>query len=309
MIGAKTIPFPETWTSLVSGQACHSDNCDIIRYARLPRTLAGIVAGCALGLSGALMQSLTRNPLADPGLLGINGGASFFTVLGLTITGMHTFWWNFSCAFFGALGAALLVAFTGTSRGGRLHPIRLTLAGVSLAAILEGLTSGLSLLNPDIYDHLRFWQVGTLDIRQFEILFFVMPIVALAALFVLLMSTALNNLSMGEELAQTLGTRVGLVQLGGLLFIALLAAAATALTGPIAFVGLMAPHIARGIFGSDHRRFLVGTLLITPILLLIADIIGRVISPGEIRVSIITAVIGAPVLIALVRRQSAGGLS
>lgn len=303
------IPLQESWASLSPWQSCHSENCDIVRYSRLPRTFAGLIAGCALGLSGALMQSLTRNPLADPGLLGINGGASFATVLGLSLWGMHSFWWSFSLAFLGALVASLLVAFTGTGRGGRLNPIRLTLAGVSLAAILEGLTSGLSLLNPDIYDHLRFWQTGSLDIRQYDVLNVISPVVLIAALAVLMMSKSLNNLSMGEDLARTLGTRVGLVQCCGLLLIALLAAAATALTGPIAFVGLIAPHVARGLFGSDHRRFLLGTLLATPALLLLADIVGRLIAPGEIRVSIITAVLGAPMLIWLVRRQRTGGLS
>ncbi|WP_338110766.1 iron chelate uptake ABC transporter family permease subunit [Rosenbergiella australiborealis] len=307
--GAKTISVSESWSSLSLWQVCHSENCDIIRFSRLPRTLAGLVAGCALGLAGALMQSLTRNPLADPGLLGVNSGASFTTVLGLSVWGSLSFWQSYSLAFFGALLAAVIVAVTGAGRGGRLNPIRLTLAGVSLAAILEGLTSGLSLLNPEIYDHLRFWQTGSLDVRQLSVFTLLSPFVITAAGLTLMMSRSLNALSLGEDLARTLGIRVGLVQILGVLLIALLSASATALTGPIAFIGLIAPHLARGCFGSDHRYFLPGTLLLTPAVLLLADIIGRSIGPGEIRVSIITAFIGAPVLIGLVRYRIGRGIS
>ncbi len=301
LIGAKPISLSESWSSLSLWQTCHSENCDIIRFSRLPRTLAGLVAGCALGLAGALMQSLTRNPLADPGLLGVNAGASFVTVLGLSLWGVLTFWQSFFLAFLGALLAAVTVAIAGAGRGGRLNPIRLTLAGVSLAAILEGLTSGISLLNPDIYDHLRFWQTGSLDVRQLSVFTLLGPIVLIGAIITLGLSRSLNALSMGEDLARTLGTRVGRVQLLGLFLIALLAACATALTGPIAFLGLVAPHLARGVFGSDHRYLLPGTIIITPAVLILADIIGRSVAPGEIRVSIITALIGAPVLIGLVR--------
>ena len=307
LMGAKPISLSESWTSLSLWQSCHSENCDIIRFSRLPRTLAGLVAGCALGLAGALMQSLTRNPLADPGLLGVNSGASFLTVLGLSLWGILTFWQSFFLAFLGALLAAIIVATTGAGRGGRLNPIRLTLAGVSLAAILEGLTSGIALLNPDIYDHLRFWQTGSLDVRQLTVFTLLGPVVLIAALMTLSLSRSLNAISMGEDIARTLGTRVGVVQSLGLLLIALLSACATALTGPIAFIGLVAPHLARGMLGSDHRYFLPGTILITPIVLLLADIIGRSIGPGEIRVSIITALIGAPVLIGLVRYRIGGG--
>lgn len=308
LTGAKTISLSESWSSLSLWQSCHSENCDIIRFSRLPRTLAGLVAGCALGLAGALMQSLTRNPLADPGLLGVNSGASFVTVMGLSFWGTFSFWQSFSLAFLGALLAAIIVAITGAGRGGRLNPIRLTLAGVSLAAILEGLTSGVSLLNPDIYDHLRFWQTGSLDVRQLTIFTLLGPVVAIASLCTLVLSRSLNAISMGEDLARTLGTRVGLVQLSGLLLIALLSACATALTGPIAFIGLVAPHLARGVLGSDHRYYLPGTVLITPAVLLLADIIGRSIAPGEIRVSIITALIGAPALIFLVRHRIGRGM-
>jgi ferric enterobactin transport system permease protein len=305
MLGAKSIPIHTLSLALTSH--CDSADCVILREARLPRTLAGLLAGCALGLAGALMQSLTRNPLADPGILGVNAGAGFAVVLGIALFGADSpaDWLGF--AFGGALLASLLVALTGALGGGRVNPVRLTLAGVALGAVLEGLTSGLSLLNPDIYDHLRFWHSGSLDIRSFAVLRATWPAVAVGALIALLLSRALNSLSMGGDLATALGTRVARTQLLGLLAIALLSGAATAAVGPIAFVGLMTPHLARWLWGNDHRWMLPGTLLITPCLLLAADILGRVMVPGELRVSVVTALLGAPMLIVLVRRKLGRG--
>ncbi|RPE04538.1 Fe(3+)-siderophore ABC transporter permease [Candidatus Pantoea deserta] len=305
MLGAKSIAIHDVSLALTS--SCDSADCVIVREARLPRTLAGLLAGCALGLAGALMQSLTRNPLADPGILGVNAGAGFAVVLGIALFGADSpaDWLGF--AFGGALLASLLVALTGAIGGGRVNPVRLTLAGVALGAVLEGLTSGLSLLNPDLYDHLRFWHSGSLDIRSFAILRATCPAVILGVLIALLLAPSLNSLSMGGDLATALGTRVARTQLLGLLAIALLSGAATAAVGPVAFIGLMTPHLARWLWGSDHRWMLPGTLLITPCLLLAADILGRVMVPGELRVAVVTALIGAPVLIVLVRRKLGRG--
>ncbi|MBS6437893.1 Fe(3+)-siderophore ABC transporter permease [Pantoea sp.] len=305
MLGAKSIAIHDVYLALTTH--CGSADCVIVREARLPRTLAGLLAGCALGLAGALMQSLTRNPLADPGILGVNAGAGFAVVLGIALFGADSpaDWLGF--AFVGALLASLLVALTGALGGGRVNPVRLTLAGVALGAVLEGLTSGLSLLNPDIYDHLRFWHSGSLDIRSFAVLRATWPAVAVGALIALLLARALNTLSMGGDLATALGTRVARTQLLGLLAIALLSGAATAAVGPIAFVGLMTPHLARWLWGNDHRWMLPGTLLITPCLLLAADILGRLMVPGELRVSVVTALLGAPMLIVLVRRKLGRG--
>lgn len=305
MLGAKSIPLHDL--SLALTTSCGSADCIIVREARLPRTLAGLLAGCALGLAGALMQSLTRNPLADPGILGVNAGAGFAVVLGIALFGADSpaDWLGF--AFGGALLSSLLVALTGALGGGRVSPVRLTLAGVALGAVLEGLTNGLSLLNPDIYDHLRFWHSGSLDIRSFAILRATWPAVAVGVVIALLLARALNSLSMGGDLATALGTRVARTQLLGLLAIALLSGAATAAVGPIAFVGLMTPHLARWLLGNDHRWMLPGTLLMTPCLLLAADILGRLLVPGELRVSVVTALLGAPMLIVLVRRKLGRG--
>ena len=305
MLGAKSIAIHDVYLALTT--RCDSADCIIVREARLPRTLAGLMAGCALGLAGALMQSLTRNPLADPGILGVNAGAGFAVVLGIALFGADSpaDWLGF--AFSGALLASLLVALTGALGGGRVNPVRLTLAGVALGAVLEGLTSGLSLLNPDIYDHLRFWHSGSLDIRSVAVLRVTYPAVAVGVLIALLLSRSLNSLSMGGDLATALGTRVARTQILGLLAIALLSGAATAAVGPIAFVGLMTPHLARWLWGNDHRWMLPGTLLITPCLLLAADILGRLMVPGELRVAVVTALIGAPMLIVLVRRKLGRG--
>ena len=304
LIGAKSLPASVVLEAL-SG-TCQSADCTIVLDARLPRTLAGLLAGGALGLAGALMQTLTRNPLADPGLLGVNAGASFAIVLGAALFGYSSAQEQLAMAFAGALVASLIVAFTGSQGGGQLSPVRLTLAGVALAAV-EGLTSGIALLNPDVYDQLRFWQAGSLDIRNLHTLKVVLIPVLIAGATALLLSRALNSLSLGSDTATALGSRVARTQLIGLLAITVLCGSATAVVGPIAFIGLMMPHMARWLVGADHRWSLPVTLLATPALLLFADIIGRVIVPGELRVSVVSAFIGAPVLIFLVRRKTRGG--
>lgn len=304
LVGAKSIPVSVVLDAL-SGQ-CRSADCTIVLDARLPRTLAGLLAGGALGVAGALMQTLTRNPLADPGLLGVNAGASFAIVIGAALWGASSSLSLLGFAFAGALCASLIVAFTGSAGGGQLSPVRLTLAGVALTAVLEGFTSGVSLLNPVVYDRLRFWQAGSLDIRTLSTLkIIVLPVLSGMAL-ALGLSRALNSLSMGSDTATALGSRVARAQLLGLLVITVLCASATAAVGPIAFIGLMMPHMARWLVGPDHRWSLPVTLLATPALLLLADMIGRLIVPGEMRVSVVSAFIGAPVLIYLVRRRRGG---
>ena len=306
LVGAKPLPA-STIVDALSG-TCQRADCIIVLDARLPRTLAGLLAGAALGLAGALMQTLTRNPLADPGILGVNAGASFAIVLGAALFGFSSPGEQLLMAFCGALAASLLVAFTGSQGGGQLSPVRLTLAGVALGAVLEGLSSGIALLNPDVWDQLRFWQAGSLDIRTLQTLKVVTLPVLIAAAIALFSSRALNSLSLGTDTATALGSRVAHTQLLGLLAITVLCGSATAVVGPIAFIGLMMPHMARWIVGTDHRWLLPVTLLATPTLLLFADILGRVLVPGELRVSVVSAFIGAPVLIFLVRRQRGGAL-
>ena len=305
LVGAKPLPASVIVDAL-SG-TCQSADCIIVLDARLPRTLAGLLAGGALGLAGALMQTLTRNPLADPGILGVNSGASFAIVLGAALFGFTSPSEQLVMAFCGALAASLVVAFTGSQGGGQLSPVRLTLAGVALAAGLEGLSNGIALLNPDVYDQLRFWQAGSLDIRTLDTLKVVAFPVFISAAVALCLSRALNSLSLGSDTATALGNRVARTQLTGLLVITVLCGSATAVVGPIAFIGLMMPHMARWLVGADHRWSLPVTLLATPALLLFADVLGRLLVPGELRVSVVSAFIGAPVLIFLVRRRRGGG--
>ena len=299
--GAKTIAPADIWYSL-RGQLDNADSV-IVMQSRLPRTLAGILAGLALGGAGAVIQALTRNPLADPGILGVNAGASFAIALGISLFGVTGVLGWLGFAWSGALIASIAVWLIGSLGGGRVNPVRLTLAGVALSAVLSGMTSSLALLNPQTFDQMRIWQAGTLDIRSLSNMTFVAPAIIGGCLLALLSARALNTLSMGEEMAAALGTHVLLVRLMAVLAVMMMCGSATALVGPIGFVGLMVPHVARWWVGSDQRWVLGASLLMAPILLLVADIVGRLLVPGELRVSIVTAFIGAPVLIWLVRQR------
>ena len=221
----------------------------VLNTLRIPRTLCAMVVGASLSLAASLLQSATRNPLADPGILGVNAGASFAIVLGAALFGLSSPQEQLMMAFCGALAASLVVAFTGSQGGGQLSPVRLTLAGVALGAVLEGLSTGIALLNPDVYDQLRFWQAGSLDIRTLDTLKVVMIPVIIAAAVALFLSRALNSLSLGSDTATALGNRVARTQLTGLLTITVLCGSATAVVGPIAFIGLMMPHMARWLVG------------------------------------------------------------
>ncbi|WP_407938294.1 Fe(3+)-siderophore ABC transporter permease [Musicola keenii] len=300
-LGARAISADVVWQSLTG--VLQTPDSTIVLQSRLPRTLAGILIGAALGASGAVIQALTRNPLADPGLLGINAGASFAIVLGIIGFGISTMasWLTFAWA--GVLFSSLTIWLIGSLSGGRVNPIRLTLAGVALSAVLTGITSAISLLNPYAFDQLRLWEAGTLDIRSLQNIALVLPPVLLGCVLAFVSARSLNTLSMGEDLATALGTKVTLIRVLAMIAVMLLCGSATALAGPIGFIGLMIPHVARWWAGPDQRWILLYSLLFSPILLLLADIIGRLLVPGELRVSIVTAFIGAPVLIWLVRQR------
>lgn len=304
-IGAKTIPPSVVWQSLTG--AIQNADSTIILQARLPRTFAGLLVGAALGGAGALIQALTRNPLADPGILGINAGASFAMALGITLSGISGIAGGLGFAWGGALVASVAVWLIGSLSGGPVNPVRLTLAGVALTAVLGGFTSSLSLLNPQTFDQMRFWQAGSLDIRDLHSTGLVAPAIFAGIALALMVSRSLNNLSMGDDLAAALGTRLVRVRVLALLAVVLLCGSSTALVGPIGFVGLMVPHVARFWVGADRRWILIYAFLLAPILLLTADIMGRLMVAGELRVSIVTALIGAPVLIWLVRQRKNEG--
>jgi len=274
----------------------------VVQTLRLPRTVLGIVVGAALGVAGALIQSLTRNPLADPGILGVNAGASLLVVLSITVFG-----WTGALATAGAgmLGAALALAVvislswrTGSS------PLRLVLAGTAFAATLGGVTSGLVILNAGTLDQVRFWSLGSLAGRDTDLVWPAVALVGVALSGALALSSPLNTLALGEEMAQSLGTSVTRVRLGTLVAVSLLCGTATAVAGPIGFVGLTVPFVARMIGGTDTRWILPFSATLGAILLLGADVVGRLIAgTGELEVGVVVAFVGAPVFIALARRH------
>jgi len=274
----------------------------VVREMRVPRTLLGLVAGAALGLSGAILQGVTRNPLADPGIMGINAGAAAFIVVGTSIIGAQTVGVYVWFAFAGA--AVAVVSVYGIASFGRegATPVKLALAGAAVTASLSSLTSAIVMTNVDALNELRFWQVGSLAGRYMPVFWQTAPFMLVGIVAALSMGRVLNGLALGEDVARALGQRVGLTRL--LLFgtVAVLCGAATAACGPIVFVGLVVPHLARMICGPDYRWILAYSLLLSPILLLVADIIGRtIVAPGELQVGVVLGVLGAPAFIALVR--------
>jgi iron complex transport system permease protein len=300
-VGARSISLADVVDALLHGGS--SQDVAIVRDIRVPRTLLGIVVGAAIGVAGALMQALTRNPLADPGLLGVEAGASAAVVIAigwLGLTQPRAYVWF---AFAGAAVASVVVYVLGSRGRAGATPVRLALAGTAVAAALTAFTYGITLLDPEAFDEFRFWQVGSLVGRDMTILGEVGPFLLAGLVLTLALARPLNALALGEDAGRALGARIGRTRALGAIAITLLCGGATAVAGPIAFIGLMIPHLARAIAGPDQRWVLGYSLLLAPMLLVGADVIGRVlVRPGELEVGIITALVGAPVFIALVRR-------
>ena len=306
--GARPIPIDMVWSALVSYDP-NSTEHRIIWDLRLPRTVVGVLVGAALGLAGAVLQGATRNPLADPSILGINSGAALFVVLGVSVFGITQLTAYVWLAFIGA-GAAMLVVYAVASLGREgATPIKLALAGAAMTAVMQAIINAILLTSPRTLDEVRFWQVGSLAGRSMEIALQVSPFILAGAVLALATARLLDGLSMGDDVARSLGQRIGLSRgLAGLASV-VLAGSAVAAAGPIAFVGLTVPHVARAITGPGYRWILPYSMLMAPILLLGADVIGRVIAPpGEVQVGIVTAFIGAPFFIALVRRRKLAAL-
>ena len=305
-IGAKSLSIETLWNVLQGNEQGLAKT--IIFEGRLPRTLNGLLVGMALGTSGALIQAITRNPLADPGILGINLGASFAVAIAIVFLGATQFSDFFVYAAIGALLTGLLVYFIGSIGAGKADPLKLTLAGVAIGAVFGGLSSALTIFNQMAFDQVRFWSVGSLDIRTLYVPFFIAPVVLFGCFLAITITPALNAFSLGDSLAATLGSKPARIQVVALIAITLLCGAATAAAGPIGFISLMMPHIARWMVGPDQRWIVPFSFILTPALLLTADIIGRVLVAGELRVSIVTAFIGAPILIYLVRKKGMSSL-
>jgi iron complex transport system permease protein len=301
--GAKVISFSTVVDSFIRFDPASQDHL-IIRSLRVPRTIIGLMVGAALGLAGAVMQGVTRNPLADPGILGVNAGAAFFVVIAIDLFGIGTLTGYVWFAFVGAALAAVVVyALSSLGREGPT-PIKLALAGAAVGAVLTSLTTAVLLTNQATLDRFRFWEVGSLAGRGGEIVLQVAPFLIVGAVMALATGRLLNALSLGDDVARGLGQRVGLARLFSAGSMVLLCGGATSAAGPIWFVGLIVPHVARAVTGPDYRWILPYSMALAPILLLGSDVLGRVVArPGELQVGIVTALVGAPFFIALVRRR------
>lgn len=271
---------------------------------RVPRTILALLVGAALAMAGTVLQGVTRNPLADPQILGINGGASLAVVTGIAFFGVTSASGYIWLAMLGAAVAAVFVYTIGSLGHGGATPLKLALAGAATAVAFTSLISAILLPRIDVMSVFRFWQIGGVGGATTDKIVLVAPFLVVGALVCLASSGALNSLALGDELAAGLGERVRLVRLVAALGSVILCGAATAVAGPIGFVGLIVPHICRLLVGPDHRWLLPVTALVGGGLLTVADVVGRVIArPQEVEVGIVTALIGAPFFIAIVRRQ------
>lgn len=306
--GANPIPYADVWDAI--WHRGENEASYIVWDQRFPRTVIAIVTGAAFALSGALIQALTRNPLADSGILGVNAGAGLAVTVGVGVFGIAGITQYIWFAFIGAAATTILVYIIGLAGGARgANPATLVLAGVALAAVFGGVTSFLQLIDPDTFEAIRNWNLGSVARTSLNDAQSVLPFLLLGVILAILVSTDLNSIALGDDLAASLGTKVVRARILTILAVTVLAGGATALTGGIGFVGLMVPHVVRWIVGPDQRWIFFYCLIGGPVMVLLADTLGRIIArPGEIEVGILTAVIGAPVLIALVRRKNASGL-
>ncbi|NGO67709.1 iron chelate uptake ABC transporter family permease subunit [Streptomyces boncukensis] len=301
-IGAHAVPPSEVVRALLDYRG--TDDQVIVRDVRAPRALLAVAVGAALGVAGALIQTLARNPLAEPGILGVTAGAGFAITVGSALGLAAGQAGQLGFALIGSVLAALLVAAVG-----RRSPLRLVLTGVALTAVLSGVALGLRLMLPDVFDVYRFWSVGSLAAREQAPLALPLAAIGVSLLGALLLSRSLNALSLGETVAHTLGAGVARARAAALVLITVLSGAATAVAGPILFVGLIVPHLARKPAAGSVPWLILYTMVLGPILLLVADIGSRVLlSTGEVPVAIVTAFLGGPMLIWAVRRYGAGAL-
>ncbi|WP_028272383.1 FecCD family ABC transporter permease [Arthrobacter sp. UNC362MFTsu5.1] len=306
-VGARGLPLETVWQALTQFNPGNGDHAVV--HARIPRTVLGLLAGGALGLAGAAMQGVARNPLADPGIMGVNAGAALAVVTGIYVFGISSLTGYIWFAFIGAAAAAAVVYLVASLGRDGATPVKLALAGAALSAGLYSLMNVILVSSQDTLDRFRFWQVGGIAGRDWSVVLPGVPFLILGAGIVLATGRILNSLALGDDIARGLGQRVGLVRGVTALGIVLLCGGATALAGPIGFVGLVIPHAVRFLTGPDYRWILPFSLVLAPVLLLSADILGRVVLlPGEVPAGIMTALVGAPVFVWLVRRGKGAGL-
>ena len=307
-LGARDVAIGDVWNALFAPDAGNNDHL-VVRDLRIPRTVIGVIVGLALALAGTIMQGVTRNPLADPGLLGVNAGASVFVVLAIGVLGISSPSAYVWFAFLGAAAAASVVYAIGAIGREGATPVKLVLAGTALTAGLTSIITLVLITDTETLNSYRFWSVGSLASRDFEPIIALWPFIAVGAVLAFAVGRMLNLLSLGDDLARGLGQNLALTRVIAAVAVVLLCGSATALAGPMVFVGLVVPHIVRPITGPDYRWILAYSALLGPVLLLAADVVGRlIVRPAELEAGIIIAVIGAPIMIALVRRVKLAGL-
>ena len=307
-IGARPLSFDEVLGALFAPRHGDVDQV-VVRELRVPRTVIGLMAGAALALVGAILQGVTRNPIADPGLLGINAGASFAVVLAISVFGIVSpsgFVWF---AFAGAALAAVIVFVVGSRGRDGSTPVKLALTGAAVTAAFTPLITIVLLSGLDTLNRFRFWSVGALVGRPLDTAGAVWPFLVVGILLAAILARRLNLLALGDDVARGLGDRPAVTHALAAVAVVVLAGTATALAGPIALIGLVVPHVARRMTGPDYRWVLAFCLTLGPVLLLSADVIGRVVvAPAELEAGIVSAFIGAPLLIAIIRRAKLAGV-
>lgn len=315
LYGARSIPAEDAWAALRDLPATSSSpeevpvNQRVVAELRLPRTILAIIVGAALGVAGALIQGHTRNPLADPGILGISSGAALSVVASYALLGISAPWATAVVAFLGAIAATALVFGLASAGRATVNPLTLVLGGAALSAVLSAITSAFVLTSENNLDRMRFWTVGSLAGRDMNIALSVLPFVVLGLILAFATGPQLNILNLGDDVAADLGINTAAARLGGMGIIALLAGAATAAAGPLGFIGLVVPHIVRALTGPDYKWILPYSALAGAALLLYADVVGRLIArPGELQVGIVLAFVGAPFFIVLIYRKKVATL-
>lgn len=304
-VGAQEIPVHAVWNAFFDYDAGDPSH-QIVRELRVDRTVVGIAAGAALAVAGALTQSLTRNPLADPGLLGLNAGAALAIVLGTVVGGVASFAPQVVLAFMGAAVAGIVAYGVGATGAGATAPARLVLAGAAVTALLTAVTSAVVVAQPFALNQLRFWLAGSLTGRTGVPVGPLVVLVALAIALALLAVRPLSAIALGDDAAASLGTRAGLTRVHVLLSVIALAGLATALAGPIAFVGLAVPHLVRAVVGPRIGWLLLLSIPVGAAVVLLCDVAGRIVArPGEVSVGVTTALLGGILLALLARRMRA----
>ncbi|WP_274363030.1 FecCD family ABC transporter permease [Paenibacillus thermotolerans] len=301
--GSRSISWNAAFHSFTSFDPSLSEHL-IIRNIRLPRMLVAASVGACLATAGAVMQTITRNPLASPGIFGVNAGAVLSIIVAISLFNISSLQQYTAAAFIGAAVAAVAAYGLGTMGRDGASPIKITLAGAAVTAFASSITQGILLVNGRTFDQVLFWLVGSVAGREMPMLTPVVPYMAAGVALALALARPLNILALGEDVARGLGQRTGLLKLGAAVAVVLLAGASVAVAGPIAFIGVMVPHIARYFTGNDHRWLLPYCVVLGACLLLAADIGARWIAmPNELPVGVVTAIVGVPFFVWIARQN------